>query len=94
MGGSRRVTSRAPGMFVYSFSSSILLTTSLGTIYNNNRMIERQGDKEMTGRQGQGKGVEEMMMTGARDADASRAPGMLFFPCFYIYSINDFLQVD
>ena len=35
-----------------------------------------------------------MMKTEARDTDASQAPGMFFFLCLYIYSINDFLQAD
>jgi hypothetical protein len=30
--------------------------------------------------------------TGARDADASRAPGMFFFICVFIYSTNEYLH--
>jgi hypothetical protein len=52
--------------------------------------LQRQRDdrttmgKEMTGRRDgrDRKGREEMTTTGARDADASRAPGMFFFMVF------------
>ena len=74
--------------FFFKYHIFFILLTFLGTIYTTGTM-EQQGvrNNRTTGWQGQRNERKEMTMTGVETQ-------VCFFYVFYIYSINDFLQVD